>query len=222
MITFDDAWLDVYAYAFPILREFGHHFTIFTISNWTDRASEKAFQPSADHAFPTHDGAMRLIKEKRGHEVICSWEHLREMQASGLCSVENHSANHRHATQQEPAALRADLIQCREAIRQQLGRDSQQLCWPRGSHNAKTLALAKDLGFATTYLVRRGVNLVGYRSFGVKRFTVEDRNEVWLEKQVRIFSRPLFGFLYARLKPDRWFPPPDDWRPRDAMGRLRT
>ena len=205
VITFDDAWLDIYTFAFPILRELGHHFIVFAISNWTDRASEHPFQPTADTAFPTHEAASKRIKEKRAHEVICSWEHLREMQASGLCSIENHSATHRHATQLAPETLREDLLRCGDAIRDQLGRDSRHLCWPRGSHNAQTLAVAKELGLATTYLVRRGVNLVGGNSFAVKRFTVDDRDEAWLAKQLRIFSNPVLGLLYARLKPDRWF-----------------
>ena len=205
VLTFDDAWLDVHTFAFPILRELGHHFIVFTISNWTDRASEQPFHATTEAAVPTHEAASKLIKEKRAHEVICSWEHLREMQASGLCSIENHSASHRHATQIAPEALREDLLRCREAIQNQLHRDSLHLCWPRGSHNAQTLALARELGMATTYLVRRGVNLVGGGSFAVKRFTVEDRDEMWLERQLRIFSNPLFGVLYARLKPDRWF-----------------
>ncbi len=205
VLTFDDAWLDVHACAFPILRECGHKFVVFTVSNWTEQASRLPFSVANDHVFPTHDEATKLIKQKRAHEVVCSWDHLREMQESGLCSVENHSASHGNATDLAPDGLREDLLRCRDAIQANLHRQSRHLCWPRGSHNAQTLALARELGVATTYLVRRGVNLVGRCSFAVKRFTVVDRDEKWLGRQLRIFSNPLLGQIYARLKPDRWF-----------------
>ncbi len=205
VLTFDDAWLDVHACAFPILRAFGHKFIVFTVSNWTEQASRQPFTVADGHPFPTHDEATKLIKQKHAHEVVCSWDHLREMQASGLCSIENHSATHRNAADLAPEVLREDLLRCRDAIKANLQRESRHLCWPRGSHNAQTLALARKLGFETTYLVRRGINLMGGGSFAVKRFTVEDRAEQWLGKQLRIFSNPLLGQLYARLKPDRWF-----------------
>jgi hypothetical protein len=67
------------------------------------------------------------------------------------------------------------------------------------------MQVAHELGLTTTYLVRRGVNLGGGGSFAVKRFTVDDHDEIWLARQLDIFSRPVRGFLQARLKPERWF-----------------
>jgi len=32
LLTFDDAWLDVFVYAYPILRTFGLKFTVFVVS----------------------------------------------------------------------------------------------------------------------------------------------------------------------------------------------
>jgi peptidoglycan/xylan/chitin deacetylase (PgdA/CDA1 family) len=204
VITFDDAWLDVYLHAFPVLKKYGHYFIIFAVSDLTDTASSQPFVVPPGHRFGSHSEAEKLIAQNRVGEVICSWNHLREMQASGFCSVENHTASHRNAANLAPEALRDDLLRCRNAIKDQLGRDNLHVCWPKGRHNAATLKLARELGFATTYLVRRGVNLRGGRSFAIKRFTVEDRDETWLKKQVRRYSNPLAGYLYSRFKPDRW------------------
>ena len=205
VLTFDDAWLDIHTHAFPVLQECGHKFILFAVSNWCDQAATAEFRPAADHAFPTHQDAMRLVNQQRAPEVVCSWQHLREMQESGLASIENHTATHRDALALDRESLRAELLSCQASLRTHLGRDSHHLCWPRGRHNAEGLRLARELGFATTYLVRRGVNLTGGRSFAVKRFTVEDRDEAWLKRQLTIFSGPVRGHLYARLKPDRWF-----------------
>jgi len=203
VITFDDAWLDVYAHAFPILKEFGHKFIVFVVSNWTKQASQQAIFPDAGAVFPTHRAAEKLVKENRAGEVICAWRHLLEMQDSDLASVENHSATHRNAIQLATGDLRDDLLRCKTAIRENLGRDSRHLCWPYGRCHSASLKLARALDFDVTYLTRRGANLAGGRTFAVKRFTVEDRDQSWLKKQLAIFSNPVAGFLYARLKPDR-------------------
>jgi len=128
---------------------------------------------------------------------------LREIHDSGLASVENHSATHGDATRLTPNTLREDLLRCQSAICKNLGRESRHLCWPYGRQNSTTLRLARELDFGVTYLARRGVNLAGGKTFAVKRFTVEDRDEIWLKQQLAIFSNPVAGFLYARLKPDR-------------------
>jgi peptidoglycan/xylan/chitin deacetylase (PgdA/CDA1 family) len=205
VITFDDAWLDVHAHAFPILKEFGHKFIVFAVSDWTEQASRQKNSVEISGAFPTHRAAEKLVKENRAGEVICSWQHLREMQDGGLASIENHSASHCNAIKITAADLCDNLLRCKNAIRENLGRDSRHLCWPYGQHNSATLQLARELDFSTTYLVRRGANLVGGNSFAAKRFTVEDRDETWLKKQIGMFSNPIVGFLYARLKPDRRF-----------------
>jgi peptidoglycan/xylan/chitin deacetylase (PgdA/CDA1 family) len=208
VITFDDAWLDVYVHAFPVLKKFGHKFIVFVVSDWTDAASKSPLPAAGPSEFPTHKAAEKLVVGERAREVICSWQHLREMQASGLGSIENHTAAHLKAATLADEALRESLVRCQSAIKENLGRNSRQVCWPYGSHTAANLAVARQLGLTTSYLVRRGVNLVGGRTFAVKRFTVENRDEVWLEKQLRIFRNPIRGFLHARLKSDRWFRKP--------------
>lgn len=205
VLTFDDAWLDIYVHAFPVLKQFGHKFIVFAVSDWTEQASQTEWPTAGNPVFPRHRAAEQLVAGGRAHEVICSWQHLREMQASGLASIENHTATHPRAANLSADVLREELRRCGSAIRENLGRDSRHLCWPYGSHSAATLRVARELGFATTYLVRRGVNLAGGGTFAVKRFTVIDRDEAWLQQQLGIFSNPIKGLLYARLKPDRWF-----------------
>jgi peptidoglycan/xylan/chitin deacetylase (PgdA/CDA1 family) len=205
VLTFDDAWLDNYVHAFPILKEFGHKFIIFVVSGWTDQAAQSALPLPAKPVFPTHKEAEKVIATGRHHEVICTWEQLREMQASGLASIENHTASHCRSGNLAPTEVRNELLTCQAAIQKNLGRASRQVCWPYGSHRAESLQVARELGMTTTYLVRRGINFPSGNSFALKRFTVDDHDEVWLERQLTIFSRPLRGFLQARLKPEKWF-----------------
>lgn len=196
-LTFDDAWLDIRRYAYPILEEFRLKFIVFVISRRTERASLHA-PARMPEAFPLHREAVEWSRSERAGEVVCTWKDLREMLSSGLCSVENHTSCHG-----ETGDIGAEIAEGRALIRARLGVPADQLCWPKGRHDAAMLAAARSHGIDTTYLTRRGVNIPGCGSFKVKRFTVEDRDAMWLARQLAIYSRPVTGWLYGRIKPDR-------------------
>jgi peptidoglycan/xylan/chitin deacetylase (PgdA/CDA1 family) len=198
LLTFDDAWLDIFVHAFPVMQQYGHKFTVFVVSDLTERASRYS-RTTVPRSFPSHGEAERLLDSPRIGEVICGWDHLKTMLESGLCSIENHTASHL-----APGVdLRSDIERGRSAIQKTLGVPANQLCWPKGKHDAHSLAIARELGIDITYLVRRGVNLPRLWTMKIKRFTVEDRDEKWLRRNLEIFSRPLYGYLYSRIKPDR-------------------
>jgi len=202
LLTFDDAWLDTYINAFPIMRRYGHQFTIFVVSDRTSASSQ--FERSGNPAsFPKHAVAERLLDSPGIGEVVCNWKDLSDMLDSGLCSIENHTATH-GKTQN----LDFDIARGREEIRKVLGASANQLCWPCGRHDSHDLAIAQELGIDITYLVRRGVNIPRLWNMKIKRFTVEDRDAAWFKRQLEIFSRPLYGYLYSRIKPDRWLKKP--------------
>lgn len=197
LLTFDDAWLDVFVHAFPILKHYGHKFTVFVVSDRTALAT-RSLREVLPGTFPLHSEAAGLLDSPRIAEVVCGWQDLQVMLESGLCSVENHTASHGR----DPD-VRGDMERGRQAIREALGVPANQLCWPRGKYDARLLALAKELGMDMTYLVRRGVNLPRLWTMKIKRFTVEDRSAQWFKHQLEIFSRPIYGYLYSRIKPDR-------------------
>jgi len=204
LLTFDDAWLDVYVNAFPILKKYGHHFTVFAVTEWIESAGGSP--PSVlPRQFPTHSEAERLLFSTRINEVMCNWDHLREMQASGLCSVENHTSSHEtHRILGNRELLRDHIRRGQAALREKLGIESRQLCWPRGRTSREGLRAAAELGIDVTYLVRRGVNMPIGDAMSVKRFTVDDYDGDTLESWLKLFAAPLRGYVYSRLKPDRW------------------
>lgn len=198
LLTFDDGWLDNFACAYPVMERYGHKFTVFVVSQRTELASRNR-RDKIPLGFPRHAEALRLIDSSHAGQVVCNWEDLKSMVESGLCSIENHTATHA-----APGTdIRSDIEKGREAIRAALGVDANQLCWPKGRHDSRSLAIARELGIDITYLVRRGVNLPVLWTMKIKRFTVEDRDEKWLKRQLEIFSRPIYGYIYSRIKPDR-------------------
>ncbi|RLB36599.1 MAG: hypothetical protein DRH12_15555 [Deltaproteobacteria bacterium] len=197
LLTFDDAWLDVFVNAFPILKQLNLKFTLFVISERAKRAS--MFSPHfSDKLFPSHHEAEQIAETPDAYTVVCGWKHLREMIDSGLCSVENHTATHGHLDD-----IMADIQEGKEAIESCLGVATRQLAWPRGKYNRDKLKVARDLGIEVAYTTRRGINLPFIGTMKVKRFTVDDHGADWFKRSLTIFSSPLYGYLYARLKPDR-------------------
>jgi peptidoglycan/xylan/chitin deacetylase (PgdA/CDA1 family) len=204
LLTFDDAWLDLYVNAIPILKHYGLRFTVFVVSDWTRSASES--RPGAlPRGFPRHSQAEQWLAGGRAGEVMCGWGHLEEMKASGLCSVENHTATHgTHRILQDENQLLDHIGRGQQALREHLGVESRQLCWPRGRYSETGLQVAATLNIDVTYLVRRGVNLPFGNAMKIKRFTVDDIDGIGLDSWLRLFSQPLRGYLYSRIKPDRW------------------
>lgn len=100
VLTFDDGFADLYANAWPMLKDRGLPFTVYLASAYVG-------------------GAMRwegsTAKESGAPGI--SWEQLAEMVASGLCTVGNHT--HRHV---RPEALdEAELDACTTEVERHLG-----------------------------------------------------------------------------------------------------
>ena len=92
-ITFDDAWLDVYVHAFPILKQHGLKFTIFVVTDWSETASQNP-PATLPFDFPTHHDSEKLVRANRTGEVICGWNHLRDAQILTVHLPQNYEHYH--------------------------------------------------------------------------------------------------------------------------------
>ncbi|WP_457031680.1 polysaccharide deacetylase family protein [Kitasatospora sp. P5_F3] len=100
VLTFDDGFADVYENAWPLLKERGLPFTIYLASGQV--GGEMRWEGST----AKESGAPGL-----------SWDQLREMAGSGLCTVANHTRSHAR-----PALLStAELDACNDDVEQHLG-----------------------------------------------------------------------------------------------------
>ncbi|WP_406087550.1 polysaccharide deacetylase family protein [Kitasatospora purpeofusca] len=100
VLTFDDGFADVFENAWPLLRERRLPFTVYLASGHV--GGEMRWEGSTAKAA----GAPAL-----------SWEQLREMKASGLCTVANHTRTHAR-----PELLTtAELDACNDEVEEQLG-----------------------------------------------------------------------------------------------------
>lgn len=111
VLTFDDGFEDVYDNAWPLLRQRGIPFTIYLATAYMGTTMK-------------WEGATATGEPGRG----LSWDRLRELVDSGLCTIGNHT--HTHA---RPEALTTDeLDACTAEIERRLGVRPQHFTYPWG------------------------------------------------------------------------------------------
>lgn len=150
VITFDDAYEDIYANAWPMLREHGMPFTVFVATQAVDQ----------------------------GHAGIMSWDQLRTLAGAGV-TLATHSHTHNHlirkradeTTEEWLARVRHDLLTARRRLTEETGVTSHLLAWPFGEYNQKLDRLAESLGF-TAFTQASGAVGPGYDRQRLPRFPV--------------------------------------------------
>ena len=123
-ITFDDAYLDIYENAFPILKQHNLPFTIFV--------------------------ATQLV----GRKGYLTWDQIREMKGFGASIANHtHTHAHlvRMAEGESKAdwmsRIRNEIVLAQEIIERELGPTPKQLAYPYGEYNPEVLALVEELGY---------------------------------------------------------------------------
>ncbi len=125
VITMDDGWEGVYRHAWPVLKEFGFPFTVYLYKNYVNIGGRSL-----------------------------SWAQIREMMASGLCTVGSHSVSHESMTARKGRDdeayhewLRHELVASKEFLEKNLGITCVSFAYPYGNYNAAI----RDLGIAAGY-----------------------------------------------------------------------
>ncbi|MGI9276623.1 MAG: polysaccharide deacetylase family protein [Endozoicomonas sp.] len=126
VITFDDAYRNIYTNAFPLLKEKGWPFTIFVSPGPVDK----------------------------GFGSFLSWDQMREMSRHGA-TLANHSLNHDHLVERLAGEseelwlerVRKDLAQTESRIKEMTGQSVMMLAWPFGETTPELRQLIDDTGY---------------------------------------------------------------------------
>ncbi|MRI33591.1 polysaccharide deacetylase [Endozoicomonas sp. OPT23] len=126
VITFDDAYLNIYQNAFPLLKEKGWPFTVFVSTEPVDRNFGK----------------------------FLNWDQLREMAKSGA-TIANHTVSHDHLPEkldketdkQWLTRVRKDVEASEARIKDKTGQSVKMLAWPFGETSPEIRNLITEMGY---------------------------------------------------------------------------
>lgn len=161
MITFDDGYLSNYTYALPLLSQYGMKAVISVVGAYVRSTPYENVTPEMmDTAFLT-------------------WEQLREMKASGVFEVGNHT-NALHDSPGRKGCLQicgesresysdllgADLLACQKNI-QAIGETAMIFSYPSGSYSYLSNKIINHNGYTFAFTsTRGGINYIGRGSYG--------------------------------------------------------
>ncbi|MBN1396298.1 MAG: polysaccharide deacetylase family protein [Pirellulales bacterium] len=162
VVTFDDAYDNVYHNAWPVLKELSVPATVFVTTAYLD--GRRPF-PFDDWPAAGSDAAPEL-----------SWRpltaaHCAEMMESGLVEIGSHT--HTHADLRgQPELFRRDLTRSIDALRERFGLRAVCFAYPFGYHCAKITAVARRSGVRCALTTEPKIVAPGEDRFSWGRFNV--------------------------------------------------
>ncbi|WP_354638995.1 polysaccharide deacetylase family protein [Kitasatospora camelliae] len=176
VLTFDDGFADVYENAWPLLRERGLPFTVYLASGHV--GGEMRWEGSTAKGA----GAPGL-----------SWEQLREMADSGLCTVANHTRSHAR-----PELLSTEeLDACNDDVEQHLGTRPRHFAYTWGVP-VPHMETALRARFRTAATGQVGRNLPGYDPARFLRVPVRRTDPIDFYR-AKLYGRLIPERAYARI-----------------------
>lgn len=185
-VSFDDGFRDIYDQAFPVLKRQGIPFTIYLVGNfpegtsdlwwmqleqisngnveWFESTMKAIFRSNrnmrdAMHEMTSTNPDMNLCKE-----LALTWEQLKEMVDSGLCTIGAHSMTHPGLTRISAEEVRNELIENKRLIENHLPVKVEHFSYPHSMENAEIQSILEEIGYKTATMgyggtVRKGDNL---------------------------------------------------------------
>ena len=139
LITFDDGFQGCVHHAVPVLQ--AHKFTaVFYLVTGLMGETSRWMLPELGPELP-----------------LMSWETARAVAAKGFqCGA--HTVTHPRLAGLDPARCRAELMDARKRLEDELGRPTVHLAYPFGSYDRAVQAIAAEAGYVTGCSTRAGLS----------------------------------------------------------------
>lgn len=144
-ISIDDAFLSIYAEAWPRLRKAKVPFTLFVATEPVDK----------------------------GIAGYMNWDQIRELKKAGV-TIGNHSHTHLHMPIATPAQNAEELRLSNERFRAELGEAPTLIAYPYGEYSLAVRKASRDAGFVAGFGQHSGVLFSGTDMFYLPRFAMNE------------------------------------------------
>ncbi len=154
VITFDDGYYNNYSYVYPVLKETQQKAVLSVVGTYADAFSREGETLNNNYSHAT-------------------WEQIKEMSASGLVEIQNHSYDmHNIAIRKGNLRNRGeDEVLYRENLIKDTQRNSELIkkatnkaplayTYPFGAVSAESRQIIENLGFKATYGCEEGINVI--------------------------------------------------------------
>jgi peptidoglycan/xylan/chitin deacetylase (PgdA/CDA1 family) len=143
LLTFDDAYLDHYENAYPLLRDMGLQALLFVP---TDHIGEGT---NTDHGRAGTASQGRTLK----------WAHLQEMQ--DVFTIGSHGMSHQMLTRLPRSTAAREIVESKRLIEDRLGAAVSFFSYPYGTSEAydqELEALVREAGYRASFVTVGGLN----------------------------------------------------------------
>lgn len=157
VITFDDAYVNVWENAFPVLHELGMPATLFVVTgaigkeNAWDRPFERRVLP------------------------LMSEEQLHHAQAEGW-ELAGHTHTHPHLDQLDASSALEEIRRGKEELEQRFQTVVTTFCYPYGHLNSETPNLVRQAGFQGACTTQSGIATAATSPFLIPRIKISFRD----------------------------------------------
>ena len=171
VICFDDGHNDIYRNVFPVLQKYNLRATVFVVTN--------------------HIGMKDFL----------TWDEARQMQASGLVDIENHTMSYKDLTRVKGDKLWDQIYGAKQAIEWALKKPSKFISFPEGKYTVAAEETAKELKYRAGFIEDYGLTASNKDDgFVLTRIPVQGSNaQTLLRFKLRLKGAPIFSPL-SRLK----------------------
>ncbi|QDX91209.1 polysaccharide deacetylase family protein [Brevibacillus laterosporus] len=121
VITIDDGYDDNYLIAYPIFKAYKQKATIFVTAGSIGRPS------------------------------FMNWDHLKEMQDSGLIDFQSHTMTHAHLDKLPPDVIYQELALSKALLEAKLHKNVDILAYPYGGFNRAMLPTVREVGYKMAF-----------------------------------------------------------------------
>jgi peptidoglycan/xylan/chitin deacetylase (PgdA/CDA1 family) len=153
LITFDDAFRDVYTDALPILQQYGFRATLYIVSGYVGGTS------------------VWLRGMGEGDRPLLGWREICECQAAGIeCGA--HSETHAELDAIPSILARDEITLSKETIEDSLSTGVRTFAYPHGYHDRVARAFVAEAGYESACAVKNAMSSTVDDPFALARITI--------------------------------------------------